>query len=170
MEQQQLALALASVREELDDYREAINENTSEVQTTTEIVGQIDKRIDRLAERIDQLFLIVKQLSPQAEELAKEHSFEVQDLSRREKEVFFALYVLGEQQPFVSYRQLARRLLLPENQIPGFVATLIAKGVPMKKKYHQNQAFIALDDAFRQVQAKHNIVHLDTKLSYWTKV
>ena len=78
-----------------------------------------------------------------------------------------ALYTLGELQPFVSYKQLARRLCTTDAVVASFITNLIEKGVPVLKKYDNNIAYLKLEDQFRQRQAKENLVGVNTLLSYW---
>ena len=93
--------------------------------------------------------------------------FKITPLTNKEKEVFMALYSLGEVQPFVSYRQIAKKVRSSENLVASYITNLIEKGVPIIKKYDGGIAYIKLDDLFRQVQAKENLVGVNTVLSYW---
>ena len=92
---------------------------------------------------------------------------EIQPLTKKEQEVFQALYVVGEGVPFVSYKQLARKLGWSEALISGFVTNLIEKGVPVVKKYDAGQAFVQLEPKFRQKQAKEVVIGLNSLLSHW---
>jgi hypothetical protein len=163
----QVSEVVSSFREELDEYKEVINENTAEIQTNFSYLSQIDHKIQRLTERLDELSLIVSQLNPAVQAKGDEEPVRVTPLTSREKEVFFALYTMGHTQPYASYSQLAKRLLMSESQVASFVACLVSKGVPIKKKYHLNQAFIALEDGFRELQARENVVGLNAKLNAW---
>ncbi len=148
------------VKEELDEHRLAINENTEEIQGNFAFLCELDKKLSLLAERLDELSAIVK-----GQKTKK--SFKISPLSAREKEVFMALYTLGELYPFVSYKQLAKKLSATESVVASFVTNLIEKGVPVLKKYDSNIAYLKLDDVFRQQQAKENLVGVNTLLSYW---
>ncbi len=88
-------------------------------------------------------------------------------LTNREKEVFMAIYSLGEMQPCMSYKQLAKKLCTSESLVASYITNIIEKGVPIVKKYDAGIAYIKLDDLFRQVQAKENLVGVNTVLSYW---
>lgn len=88
-------------------------------------------------------------------------------MTKREQEVFQALYIVGEGIPFVSYRQLARKLNISEALISGFITNLIEKGVPVLKKYDDGQAFVQLELKFRQKQAKEVVIGLNSLLSHW---
>jgi DNA repair exonuclease SbcCD ATPase subunit len=155
---------LSQVREELDDHREALNEGTNELESTYELINQMNSRLDKFQERLDELTLLLKHTPP----LRSASEFKIQQLTGQEKEVFFALYALTETTPLVTYHQLARRLTTSVDAVSRLMTTLISKGVPVEKKYANGNAFLGLDKDFRQLQAKENIVKLDTKLSYWT--
>lgn len=148
------------VKEELDEHRVAINENTDEIQGNFAFLCELDKKLNLLAARFDELATLVKGKKEQK-------SFKISPLTAREKEVFMALYTLGELQPFVSYKQLARRLCTTDAVVASFITNLIEKGVPVIKKYDNNIAYLKLEDQFRQRQAKENLVGVNTLLSYW---
>jgi len=88
---------LSAVREELDDHRESINENTTEIQTSHEFLAQLDDKLDKLAVRIDELTLLVKGRSEKS-------STSVKTLTKREKQVFQTIYELGNMSQFITYR------------------------------------------------------------------
>ncbi len=149
-----------SFREELDDHRAAINENTNELQSNHEYIRSVEEKIDKLHARIEELFLIV-------EGKKAEQKLEIQPLTKREQEVFQALYIVGESIPFVSYKQLARKLNISEQLISGFITNLVEKGVPIMKKYDDGLAFVQLEPKFRQKQAKEVVIGLNSLLSHW---
>ena len=49
----------ATLRDELDDHREAINEGMSDNAEVRDILGHMDERIEKLASRVDELFLLL---------------------------------------------------------------------------------------------------------------
>lgn len=151
---------LESIRDELDDHRAAINENTNEIQANHEFVRLIEEKLDKLQARLEKLELILQ--GRPADDKAQ-----IQPLTKREQEVFQALYIVGEGVPFVSYRQLARKLGCSETLISGFITNLIEKGVPVLKRYDNGQAFVQLEPRFRQKQAKEVVIGLNSLLSHW---
>jgi biotin operon repressor len=151
---------LEGLREELDDHREAINENTNELQANHEYIHAVEEKLDKLHARIEELFLLVSGKS-------SETKAAIQPLTKREQEVFQAVYVVGEGVPFVSYNQLARKLGISEALISGFITNLIEKGVPVLKKYDAGQAFVQLEPKFRQKQAKEVVIGLNSLLAQW---
>jgi len=159
---QQLSTVLECMREELDDHRLAINENTDEVASTNEFLNELGRKIDKIAERVDELTLLVKgQKEPK--------QFELQPLTGREKEVFHALYVLTESQPYASYEQLARKTLLTKSIVMDHITGMVEKGVPVLKKLDGTTVFLKLDSDFRQLQAKQNVIGLNSLLSAWLR-
>lgn len=155
-----LQSVLEGLREELDDHRTAINENTNELQSNHEYIHAVEEKLDKLHARIEELFLIVTGK-------AADEKLQIQPLTKREQEVFQALYIVGEGVPFVSYRQLARKLNWSEALISGFITNLVEKGVPVLKKYDAGQAFVQLEQKFRQKQAKEVVIGLNSLLSHW---
>ena len=151
---------LEAVREELDDHRESINENTTEIQTNHEFLTQLDAKIDKLASKIEEISILVKGTS-------EEKPFKVKALTKREKEVFQALYALGATKSFITYRELAASVGISESLIAQYVANIVEKGVPLTKRYSSNKVYINLTTNFREKQAKHCVVGLNTPLSYW---
>jgi len=148
------------MREELDDHRLAINENTGELDATSECLNEVNKKLDKLTERVDELTLLVKGVH-------EEKTFDLQPLSNKEKEVFHALYALTETQPFASYDQIARKALMTKELVSCYVTSMIQKGVPVLKKHDGNRVFLRLEAAFRQCQAKKNLVGLNSPLTCW---
>lgn len=156
----QVSGVLEAVREELDDHRESINENTTEIQTNHEFLMQLDAKIDKLASKIEEISLLVKGSS-------EEKQFKVKALTKREKEVFQALYGLGSTKAFITYREIAAQLSISESLIAQYVANIVEKGVPLVKRYSSNRVYINLSQSFREKQAKCCVVGLNTPLSYW---
>jgi len=157
---QQLSTVLSCMREELDDHRLAINENTDELAATNEFLNELSRKLDKIAERVDELTLHVKGTK-------EEKKFELQPLTEREKEVFHALYVLTESQPYASYEHIARKTLLTKGIVMDHITSMIQKGIPVLKKLDGTTAFLKLDPDFRQIQAKQNVIGLNSLLTAW---
>lgn len=154
--------ALAEIREELDDHRQAINENTDEVQANHAYLAALEEKLDKLHARVEELILLVTGKKD-------EKTYAIAPLTKREKEVFQALYVLGEAQPWVGYAPLARRLCTTEQLVAGFLTNLVEKGVPILKKYDAGKAFVQLAQEFRQKQAKDVVIGMNSLLSHWMR-
>ena len=48
-----------SIREELDDHREAINEQSRDVLEVRDVLSEFDEKIEKLSGRIDELYLLL---------------------------------------------------------------------------------------------------------------
>jgi len=48
-------------------------------------------------------------------------------------------------------------------------AAMLQKGVPVLKKKDGSRVFIRLDPAFRELQAKKNVIGLDAPLTCWMR-
>lgn len=153
---------LEAFREELDDHREAINENTNEIQAGHEYFESLSNKLDKMSSRLDELTMIVK-----GKKDGK--AFQFSPLSKREKEVFQALFFLCELAPYATYREIARRLCISEVLAAQYVTNMIEKGIPILKKYHENKVFLKLEPAFRDLQLKENVVGLNSLLSNWVR-
>lgn len=159
---QQISTVLECMREELDDHRLAINENTDELVAANEFVSELSKRLDKLTERVDELTLLLKGQKEQK-------SFSIQPLTNREKEVFHALYVLTESQPYASYEQIARKTCTTKGIVMDTLTSIALKGVPILKKLDGTTVFMKLDQDFRQLQAKQNVIGLNSLLTSWIR-
>jgi len=159
---QQVSAVLECMREELDDQRLAINENNDELSASSEFLNELSKRLDKVTERVDELSLLIKGQREQK-------SFSIQPLTNKEKDVFHALYVLTESQPYASYEQIARQTLLTKGIVQDYVTSMIQKGVPVLKKLDGQTVFLKLDREFRQAQAKQNVIGLNSLLTSWVR-
>ena len=157
---QELSVVLSCMREELDDHRLAVNENTDELAATNEFLNELSRKLDKIAERVDELTLHIRGAK-------EEKKFDIQPLTNKEKEVFQALYVLTEHQPYASYEQVARRAMLAKGVVMDMVTCMIQKGVPVVKKLDGTTVFLKLDQEFRQLQAKKNVIGLNSLLTAW---
>ena len=158
--------AFEQVKEQFEDHLESINENTNEIQGNFEYLCELDRKIDKLSEQVEQLnMLIRKQQGLDTEE----KKFELKPLTKKEKEVFYALYILTEHKKCTTYREIARRTCFSENLVASYITSLIEKGIPVGKKYAHKTACLSLDACFRELQAKENIVGVNTLLTHWVK-
>jgi len=151
---------LLSVKEELDEHRSSINDNTSEIQGSFEAVNQLSLKVDKLSERLDELTLLIK-----GKKSLKR--FSIAPLKSREKEVFRVIYELNEKSAFMTYEQVSRRAGLAKEMVVSAVSSMISKGIPLLKRFVGRTCLIRLDPVFKEEQAKGNIVGLDVPLTYW---
>ena len=150
-----------SIREELEEHCESINDNTNEIQTNYEYIGKLDRKLDQLAERMDKMQVFLQQHHGFAAE--KLPRFNVMPLSKKEKEVFLLLYAMEETRKEVAVAELAKRLSMSENLVQNFVMNLVEKGVPILKKYVQGKSYLFLNKDFKELQAKENILDIEQK-------
>jgi|SRR3989344_720596 len=137
-----------AIREEFDEHRESINDNTSEIQANYEYLLRLDEKIEKLAEKIEALMINNK--TDVAEKQA-----EIK-LTEQEKAVFLLIYCASEKP--VTYKEIAEVLKQSELLVSEYVTAMIEKGVPIKKRYMHNTAFLELDKGFHDMQAKHNML------------
>ena len=157
---------VGSLREELDDYREALNENTNEIQSNYEYVCQLDEKLNKLNEKLELILSIIAK----KEEQETPKKFTIAPLTKKEKEVFAALYTICEEEGNkVTYKRLSERSVFSETLFSYYITSFLAKGIKLTKKYEEGIVILSLDPAFREAQAKENIVGVNTLLSYWIR-
>ncbi len=149
--------AFKQIREEFDEHLDAINANTNEVQTNYEFLCRLEAKIDKLNERLDELQILMK-----PGEKDKKTPL-IHPLTKHEKEVFLVLYEAGEN--FVTYLEMGKHLGLPEQLVREYVMNLIAKGIPIVKRYTNNKPYIKIHTDFRNLQTRENIVGIEQGIS-----
>jgi DNA-binding MarR family transcriptional regulator len=150
--------ALKSVKNELDGHLDALNENTSEIQTSYECMNQINDKMEKLAERVEAIEIFLQQHGFNA----TEKSFDVKPLTKTEQHVFLVIYALEDEKGLVSCTDISKKTALPGYVVNEYVARLVEKGIPLIKKYVNNSPYIRLNPEFKRIQAKENILCIDT--------
>ena len=145
------------IREEFDDHLESINDNTNEIQANYEYIMRMDERLTKMSERLDQLESWMARMAGIS---VREEDERPVELSEKEKSVFLIIYTASEP---VTYSQIAKALDENEFLVRGYVTNMLEKGVPVQKRYIDNQVFLALDGSFKERQAKHNLVGISQK-------
>jgi hypothetical protein len=56
---EQLQDACGAIRDELDDHRHAINDNSRDISEVRELIGAVDDKLEKLNSRIDELYLLL---------------------------------------------------------------------------------------------------------------
>jgi hypothetical protein len=154
-----LNVAFDKIRADFDEHLAAINGNTNEIQSNYSYLCEIDSKIEKLKERMDQLQIFLqKNHGFMAEE---NKSFEVSPLTQNEKKVFLVLYTLDEEKGNVSYRDLATDLGMTEELVCNYINNMVAKGVPIIKRYLNNKPFLKLNQDFKRHQTKQNILEIE---------
>lgn len=162
-----LSRGISSIRGELDEHRDAINENTNEIQSNHEFLCDLDEKLNKLNEKVELLLSMLAQ--KKADSAPETKRFVVAPLTKREKELFITLYTLCEDGKIVTYRLLSEKSGFSESLISSYIASFIAKGIPLSKRYDDGVVVLNLDSNFREAQAKENIVGVNTLLSYWIR-
>lgn len=151
---------LTNTNANFEEHLQAINENTNEIQSNYEYLCDVDAKLDKLAERIDKIQLFLKSNSNFVDEPGIE--FDVKPLTRTEKEIFIVIYALEDENGIVSYIDIARKTGLQYSLISNYITSMIEKGVPILKKYINNRPYFKLDQEFKTLQAKENLLMIDT--------
>ena len=152
-----LRFEFSNIRHELDEHLQAINENTNEISANYEYICEIESKLDRMSERLDQLQLHIESATgviPQ-----KKKNFEIRRLNDREKSVFLVIYTL-EDGDGLTYGEIAVRLDISEQLAGNYVTSMIEKGVPIVKRYINGRPHLKLDQDFKTLQAKENILQV----------
>lgn len=149
-------------RSELDDHLGAINDNTNELQEFYTFLHGLDDKIEKLNEKVDSLHLFVENVITDDFVLEKNDPLPIQPLNNDEKKLFVALYTSSEP---ISYTELSETFELPESQVRSITTSLIEKGIPLIKRYKKAKPFIQLDEDFKELQAKNNVVVIDKKIT-----
>lgn len=152
--------AVKELKKEFDEHLQAINENTVEIQSNHSYLSDLDLKLNKLSERLDQIqFFLQRHSNFSAESV---DSYDIKPLTRKEQYVFLVLYALEDEKGSASYTDIAKKTGFPETLTRDYITSIIEKGVPLIKKYVNNKAYLKLDKEFKRLQAKENILMIDT--------
>lgn len=151
--------ALKDIKKELDGHLEAINENTIEIQTSYEGMNDLNNKIEKVAERFEKIELF---LQSHSNFILEEKSFDVKPLTKTEQHVFLVIYALEDENGLVSCADICRKTGMPSYIVNEYLAILVDKGIPLIKKYVNKVPYIKLNPEFKRLQAKENILMIDT--------
>lgn len=141
---------LASIKDELDEHLDTINENSREIDENRVMISSLHEQLCKLTD-------VVNELSFSGEDRMQAKI----ELSRSEQIVFEALYT--EPGP-MTYGFLARRSGKPVSVVRDIVFELVKKGVPVVKLRDELGAYhLALDMEFRELQARQQIVQIESQ-------
>jgi len=142
---------LAQFRDELDEHRAAINENTDEIQSNYAYAQELHQKLSQLAERLGHIELLLE---------GQVKRFEVHPLTNPEKQVFLVLYT--EEKP-LTYADITAQTGYTESLVQHHLTSLIEKGIPIIKSYFNGTPFMKLNPEFKELQAKENLLNLSLK-------
>ena len=151
--------ALKGIKNELNEHLEAINENTSEIQASYECMNELNAKLEKLGERLERIELL---LQTNSNFIVEERSFDIKPLTKTEQHVFLVIYALEDEKGLVSYADIYKKTGLPSYVVSEYIARLVDKGIPIIKKYVNNIPYIKLNPDFKRLQAKENILMIDT--------
>jgi len=154
----ELKITLNNLKKELTGHLDAINENTSEIQTSFGCMNEINDKLEKLTERVEAVEIFLQEYGNFN---AVEKSFEIKPLTNTEQHVFLVIYALEDEKGLVSYTDIIKKTGLPSYVVSEYIARLVEKGIPLLKKYVNNIPYISLNKEFKRLQAKENILMLD---------
>lgn len=146
-----IKVQLKQLKEALDEHRLSINDNSAEISSNYSYLCEINSKIDKLASRLDQVEM---QLNSQPRRL------EIKPLNYAEKQVFLVLYT---EEAGLTYADIALKTGTSPQLVREYLDKLIEKGVPITKSYYNSTAFVKLNQAFKELQAKENLINLSLK-------
>ena len=106
-------------------------------------------KIDKMSQRLELAQLNQMECKPA-----------ITSLNQTEKNVFLVLYT--EEIP-LSYKEIAEKASLPLAMVPECISSLISKGIPFQRSFYNGQLFLKLEQKFKDMQAKENLVNLSLK-------
>ncbi|MFC1801047.1 hypothetical protein ACFLZB_01140 [Nanoarchaeota archaeon] len=142
---------VSQLKEEIDDHLGAINENTQEIQANFTYLCELGAKIDKLAQRLDHIDMVLSQ---------NPTKIDIKPLTCAEKQVFLTLYT---QEAPLTYEDIANETETSVSLVREYVDALIEKGVPIVKTYFNSRPFLKLDQHFKELQAKENLVNISLK-------
>ncbi len=154
-------ISFSNVKEEFDMHLDSINENTNEINANFEHIARLEQKIDKLNERIDELSMMFSSLVGEKPKEEKK-KFEDIKLSTREQEIFLALYTSETE---LTYYDIARKLGLTPDLVERYVKSMVDKRVPLVRKMTENKIFILIDDEFKNIQTKENVLKIHEGIS-----
>ena len=152
--------SVSSINHEFEEHLDSINENTNEIQANYEYLCEIDNKINKLNEKIEEIQIILSKFTGKKLEFQPNHT-QIEPLSKQEQKIF--LFIYTEERP-VSYMEISKRMSIPLTMAREYVTNLIEKGVPIQKAYVKGRPFVLMDKAFKDLQAKQNIVQIDQQV------
>lgn len=148
-----------TLKTELNEHLEAINGNTGEITASYVCMNEVNDKLEKLTERLERIEIF---LQMEGNFLIEEKSFDVKPLTNAEQQVFLVIYALEDEKGLVSYPEISRKTGMPSYMISEYISRLVEKGLPIMKKYVNNIPYIKLNPDFKRLQAKENILMIDT--------
>ncbi len=156
-----LQQVLGQIKEEFNDHLDAINDNTNEIQSAASSISELDLKFNKICERLEKIELFLEKIS--SFDPSRVPKYEINNLTEKEKSIFLVIYKLAAEHKSITYREIQKHTCLPKTIIQGHITGLIEKGIPLRKAYINNQVHLRMDEQFKAMQAKQNIVKLEQK-------
>lgn len=151
-------VSLGSIKEELDQHLDSINQNSTEIQSNYDFLDEINAKVNKLESRLDELTSLLKaSLQKPILEVARSQM----DLKTEEKNIFMALYMSDEP---LTYEEISNRSNLPVYLVEDLITSMKIKQIPIVKKSFAGKVLVILDEDFRVMQTKHNILGVNKGL------
>jgi len=144
--------AFKTVKAELDDHLDAVNQNTAEIQANQGLLAELEAKIEKLTERMDNMELLI---NPDRSRMLGVK------LTRREQEVFMSLYLSKG----LSIKDIGKRLGFTEEMVEMYVFNLLSKGIPIQKELVDDIVVFSLEPDFKDLQARRNLLDIDPRVS-----
>lgn len=148
--------AFNKIKEELTDHLQTINENTAEINSNHNYVLHLENMINKLNERLDEVEHKISELS--GKKIMTADDFKGIILKPKEQEIFLVLY--SRTGDLIDYREISKSLGITEQSVRKYISRMINKGIPIIKKYFDNNVYLVLDSDFRNLQAKEDILNI----------
>ena len=135
------------IRADLEEHLNAINENSSEIQSLFDYLQDLETKIEKVSSRLDCL------------QLEKDINLtqKIQPLNSIEKQIFLTLYT--EELP-LNFQQISEKAKVSSMIVQEAISSLIHKGIPISRSFFNNQMFLQLETVFKERQAKENLINL----------
>ena len=148
--------AFDKIKEEMTDHLQTINENTTEINSSHDYVLHLENMINKLNERLDEVEHKITELS--GNKIMTAEDFKGIILKPKEQEIFLILY--SRTGDLIDYREISKTLGITEQSAQKHISRMVNKGIPIMKKYFDNNIYLVLDSDFRNLQAKLNILNI----------
>ncbi len=153
--------AFSKVKKEFEDHLDAINENTSEIQSNYELLLKLEAKVDKIENSISEINRFIKQFKSQNIYFLDDqesNSFIVLPLTNQEKQVFKMMYELEAEGLKITYTAIADMMGISTSLAREYISSMIEKGVPVIKNYLDQKVYLNLEPKFKEIQTKQNII------------
>ena len=154
--QRKIKNAFSTLKEELNEHLDSINENTNESQAIYDYACELDSKISKLDEKIDHLQMMFEAFIEQNKNVGEI------ELSVDEQKIFLTLYTAGDS--LMSYKKISDKIDIPKVSVSRGILSMTDKGIPISEKYIDGESYFELDRSFRDLQAKEGVVKISPSI------